>query len=107
LLGGLLIACSWIVLLGLWDDRFGMKGRYKLAGQFVATLIIIASGLQINSFVVFDQKIPLGYFSIPFTVFWLLGAINSLNLLDGIDGLATTIGIILCGTISVIALAFG
>lgn len=107
LLGGLLIACAWIVLLGLWDDRFGMKGRYKLAGQFVATLIIIASGLQINSFVVFDQKIPLGYFSIPFTVFWLLGAINSLNLLDGIDGLATTIGIILCATISIIALAFG
>ena len=106
LLGGLLLACGWIVLLGLWDDRFGMKGRYKLVGQFVATLIIIASGLQINTIVVFDQKIALGYFSIPFTVFWLLGAINSLNLLDGIDGLATTIGIILCATISVIAVFF-
>jgi len=101
-----LLACSWIVLLGLWDDRFGMKGRYKLVGQFIATLIIIATGLQIESFVVFDQRIPLGYFYVPFTVFWLLGAINSLNLLDGIDGLATTIGIILCATISVIALSF-
>jgi UDP-GlcNAc:undecaprenyl-phosphate/decaprenyl-phosphate GlcNAc-1-phosphate transferase len=106
-LGGLLLACGWIVLLGLWDDRFGMKGRYKLVGQFIATLIVIGSGLQIESFVVFDQKISLGVFSIPFTVFWLLGAINSLNLLDGIDGLATTIGIILCSTISVIAAAFG
>lgn len=103
LLGGLLLACAWIVLLGLWDDRFGMKGRYKLVGQFLATLIVIASGLQIHTIVVFDYKIALGYFSIPFTVFWLLGAINSLNLLDGIDGLATTIGIILCATISVIA----
>jgi UDP-GlcNAc:undecaprenyl-phosphate/decaprenyl-phosphate GlcNAc-1-phosphate transferase len=105
-LGGLLVACGWIVLLGLWDDRFGMKGRYKLVGQFVATLIVIYSGLQIESFVVFEQRINLGYFSIPFTIFWLLGAINSLNLLDGIDGLATTIGIILCATISVIAAYF-
>ena len=49
-LGGLLLACGWIVLLGLWDDRFGMKGRYKLLGQFIATLIVIYSGLQIESF---------------------------------------------------------
>ena len=105
-LGGLLLACAWIVLLGLWDDRFGMKGRYKLLGQFIATLIVIGSGLQIESFVVFDQRVHLGWFSIPFTVFWLLGAINSLNLLDGIDGLATTIGIILCATIAIIAVIF-
>jgi UDP-GlcNAc:undecaprenyl-phosphate GlcNAc-1-phosphate transferase len=105
LLAGLLLACSWIVLLGLWDDRFGMKGRYKLLGQFLATLIIIGTGLTIESFVVFNYRISLGYFSIPFTIFWLLGAMNSLNLLDGIDGLATTIGIILCATIAIIALA--
>lgn len=105
-LGGLLLACAWIVCLGLWDDRFGMKGRYKLVGQLIATLIVIGSGLQIERFVVFDYRVELGYLSVPFTVFWLLGAINSLNLLDGIDGLATTIGIILCATISVIAVAF-
>lgn len=106
LLGGLLIACAWIVMLGLYDDRFGMKGRYKLVGQLIATAIVIASGLQIHAFVVFEHRIPLGVFSVPFTIFWLLGAINSLNLLDGIDGLATTIGIILCATISVIAVIF-
>lgn len=103
-LGGLLVACTWIVCLGLYDDRFGMPGRYKLAGQFIATLIVISSGLQIQTFSVFGHVIPLGGFSIPFTIFWLLGAINSLNLLDGIDGLATTIGIILCAAITVMAL---
>ncbi len=107
LLGGLLVACAWIVGLGLYDDRFGMKGRYKLLGQLIATLIIIKSGLLINAFVVFEQEIVLGPLAIPFTIFWLLGAINSLNLLDGIDGLATTIGIILCTTITVIAVTFG
>ena len=103
-LGGLLVACTWIVCLGLYDDRFGMPGRYKLVGQLIATLIVISSGLQIQTFSVFGHVIVLGGFSIPFTIFWLLGAINSLNLLDGIDGLATTIGIILCAAITVMAL---
>ena len=106
-LGGLLVAGAWIVSLGLYDDRFGMKGRYKLVGQLVATLIVIASGLQIHAFSMFGTTIELGALSIPFTIFWLLGAINSLNLLDGIDGLATTIGIILCATITLMALMIG
>ena len=106
-LSGLLLAGAWIVLLGLIDDRFGMRGRYKLLGQIFAALIVIFSGLEIHSFSLFGQKIHLGYFSIPFTLFWLVGAINSLNLLDGIDGLATTIGIILCAAITVMAVWFG
>ena len=106
-LGGLLLAGAWIVGLGLYDDRFGMKGRYKLVGQLVAALIVIASGLQIDAFSLFGYRLALGSFAIPFTVFWLLGAINSLNLLDGIDGLATTIGIILCSTITLMALLSG
>lgn len=103
-LGGLLLAGVWIVIVGLIDDRYGMKGRYKLVGQLIAALIVVDAGLQIPSFVVFGYTVELGMLSVPFTVFWLLGAMNSLNLLDGIDGLATTIGIILCATISVMAL---
>ncbi len=103
-LGGLLAACVWIVCLGLYDDCYGMKGRFKLLGQLIATLIVIRSGLQIHGFNALGYEIQLGMFSIPFTIFWLLGAINSLNLLDGIDGLATTIGIILCVTITLMAL---
>ncbi|MBA4106288.1 MAG: hypothetical protein C0485_11065 [Pirellula sp.] len=106
-LSGLLLAGGWIVILGLIDDRYGMKGRYKLIGQIVAALIVIAAGLKIQAFSLFGQKIELGWLSVPFTLFWLVGAINSLNLLDGIDGLATTIGIILCSAITVMALWFG
>ena len=106
-LSGLLVAGAWIVGLGLIDDRYGMRGRYKLLGQIIAALIVIGSGLEIHSFSLFGQKIQLGWFSIPFTLFWLVGAINSLNLLDGIDGLATTIGIILCAAITVMAVWFG
>jgi UDP-GlcNAc:undecaprenyl-phosphate/decaprenyl-phosphate GlcNAc-1-phosphate transferase len=106
-LAGLLLAGAWIVCLGLVDDRYGMRGRYKLLGQIIAALVVIASGLEIKSFSLFNQKFELGWFSIPFTLFWLVGAINSLNLLDGIDGLATTIGIILCAAITIMAAYFG
>lgn len=105
-LPGLLLACGFIVILGLIDDRFGMKGRYKLLGQIFAAMIVIASGLEIKSFSIFEHRVELGWLSIPFTLFWLVGAVNSLNLLDGIDGLATTIGIILCVAITIMALWF-
>jgi UDP-GlcNAc:undecaprenyl-phosphate GlcNAc-1-phosphate transferase len=106
-LGGLLLAGAWIVAVGLYDDAFGMRGRYKLLGQVVAALIVIRSGLLIESFVVFEERIYLYPFATVFTVFWLVGAMNSLNLLDGIDGLASTIGIILCATITGIAVLAG
>ena len=106
-LGGLLLAGTGIVILGLIDDRFGMAGKYKLLGQIAASLVVIAAGLEIESFTLFGIQVDLGPMSVPFTVFWMLGAINSLNLLDGIDGLATTIGIILCATIATMALIIG
>ena len=106
-LSGLLLACFWIVCVGLYDDFFSMRGIYKMMGQVLAALIVIKSGLVIEKFSIFDQTINLGFLSVPFTVFWLVGAMNSLNLLDGIDGLATTIGIILCASITVMAMVFG
>lgn len=105
-LTGLLLACAWIVSVGLYDDRFGMRGIWKMAGQAIAALIVIKSGLVIEKFAVFGQVVSLGYLAVPFTAFWLVGAMNSLNLLDGIDGLATTIGVILCATITVMAVVF-
>ena len=105
-LNGLLLACSWIVAVGLYDDRYGMRGVLKLCGQVIAALIVIKSGLVIEKFAVFGQVVSLGDLAVPVTAFWLVGAMNSLNLLDGIDGLATTIGIILCATITIMAIAF-
>lgn len=101
--GALVLAGAWMVLLGLYDDRYGMPGKYKLLGQILGVMILITSGLVIPGFVVFGFRVTLGALAIPFTMFWLLGAINSLNLLDGIDGLASTIGIILCIAIATMA----
>ncbi len=100
---GASIACTWIVALGLLDDRFGLRGRQKLAGQVVAAAVLIASGVLIRNIGLFGMEIDLGILAVPVTIFWLSGAINALNLLDGMDGMATVIGLIL--SLAICALA--
>jgi UDP-GlcNAc:undecaprenyl-phosphate GlcNAc-1-phosphate transferase len=99
----LLIASIIICTVGIVDDIFNLRGRQKFAGQIVAVSVLIASGLIIRKFTVFGWQIELGVMAIPFTAFWLLGAINALNLLDGADGFATTVGTIICATIALLA----
>ena len=98
------IACSWIVVLGLIDDRVGLRGRQKLAGQIVAAMILIACGVLIRKIGLFGMEVDLGLLAIPVTMLWLTGAINALNLLDGMDGMATVIGLILSLAICALAL---
>ncbi|MCU0979138.1 MAG: undecaprenyl/decaprenyl-phosphate alpha-N-acetylglucosaminyl 1-phosphate transferase [Pirellulaceae bacterium] len=106
-LAGLLSASAVIGIVGLLDDRYRLRGRQKLFGQIVAAAILIWSGLLIESIAIFAWRIELGLLAIPFTLFWLLGATNALNLIDGVDGLATSVGIVLSLAVSVMALMTG
>jgi UDP-GlcNAc:undecaprenyl-phosphate/decaprenyl-phosphate GlcNAc-1-phosphate transferase len=90
---GLSLSGTVICVVGILDDRFGLRGRQKLLGQILAVGVLLrVSGLSINKLGLFGTEFELGIIAIPFTVFWLLGAVNALNLMDGIDGLAATIG---------------
>jgi len=102
------LASVIVLVVGLLDDRFGIRGRHKLLGQFAAAAsMLLISDLIIEKVGLFGTDLRLGWFSIPVTLFWLVGATNSLNLLDGIDGLATILGIILGGTIAALAAMTG
>jgi UDP-GlcNAc:undecaprenyl-phosphate GlcNAc-1-phosphate transferase len=89
---GLGIAGVLICALGVADDYWRIRGRYKLLAQTVIVSLVIALGVRISSFNLFGLPVELGWFAVPFTVFFLLGAINSLNLLDGMDGFLCAIG---------------
>ncbi len=102
-----MLASVAIVTLGLIDDRIGLRGRHKLLGQLLAASIFVAGGLVIRGFSLFGWHIDLGPLAVPFTLFWLVGATNAVNLLDGIDGLATTLGIVLCGALAILAALTG
>jgi len=104
---GLLAATSVIVMIGFVDDKFGMRGRQKLFGQIVAALVAVAFGLSIETIDLFGYPIILGVLAVPFTVAWLVFTTNALNLIDGVDGLATTLGVIYCLALSLMALLTG
>jgi len=104
---GLGSACLWVCALGILDDRGLLRGRQKFIGQIVAALMLTSSGCVISRLEILDVRLELGMLSIPFTIFWLVGAINAVNLMDGVDGLATTIGAILSGAFALMAMITG
>ena len=75
---------------GVLDDLLDLPPLAKLAAQALAVAVAMSQGILIERFGLPGAPgIELGFFSIPLTAFFLLGFINSVNLIDGLDGLAT------------------
>ncbi|MBS0209184.1 MAG: undecaprenyl/decaprenyl-phosphate alpha-N-acetylglucosaminyl 1-phosphate transferase [Planctomycetes bacterium] len=104
---GLSLGAIFICGVGLLDDWLGLRPRQKLAGQIVACLLVMSTGLVIHNVSLFGVEVELGLLAWPLTIFWLLGAINSVNLIDGADGVAATVGIVLSFTIACMAITSG
>ncbi len=87
----ILLGATWVSFLGVWDDRWGMRPILKFAGQIVAAVILIITGVQV-------QFLPSDFLNWVVTVVWVVGLTNSINFLDNMDGLS--------GGIAAIASAF-
>ena len=85
-----------VFLTGAVDDVVQLRPKVKLAGQIVAAACAVASGMVIHSIVdPFDAGyIQLGWVAYPITVLYLVAYSNIINLVDGLDGLATGISCI-------------
>ena len=97
----ILPAASTIFLVGVIDDLWGLKPWQKLAGQLVAAGIACNSGILAVDVVGLHVQ---AWWTIPVTVFWLLACTNAFNLVDGMDGLATGVGMFATLTMFVSAL---
>jgi UDP-N-acetylmuramyl pentapeptide phosphotransferase/UDP-N-acetylglucosamine-1-phosphate transferase len=98
-----IIAAGFVCLVGSIDDRFNLPSRIKLLLQIVSVLPIIMLGYYVDRVVAFGYPIVLGWLGIPLTILWLVGCINALNLIDGMDGLASIIGLSTAAMLGVIA----
>lgn len=92
-----------LTALGCYDDLFDMRPRLKLAGQLLAVVPLIAVGAVVERFSVLGFTIELGWLGIPWTAAWIVLGINALNLIDGMDGLASSLGITIAIAVAVVA----
>lgn len=105
---GILLGGTWIVIVGVLDDKYSLPARVKLAGQMIAAVILVAFDVKIewlNN--PFGGYFYLEYLSIPFTVFWVISFINVVNLIDGLDGLAAGVSGIASITVILVAVHQG
>jgi UDP-GlcNAc:undecaprenyl-phosphate GlcNAc-1-phosphate transferase len=92
LLGGILAAA-----FGVIDDYFDLKARWQFLGQVGLAVIAIVCGITVDfianpfgpGIVRFEGPVAVG-----FTILWIAGMINSINFIDGLDGLSSGIGLI-------------
>lgn len=101
---GMLLGALVILALGVWDDRYGMGAGAKFAGQVTAAVIAISAGFQMGhitepiSHVTFFFPTPVAWLV---SILWIVGITNAMNLIDGLDGLATGVGAIICAALTV------
>jgi UDP-N-acetylmuramyl pentapeptide phosphotransferase/UDP-N-acetylglucosamine-1-phosphate transferase len=86
-----LIPASLLFIVGVIDDRFNMKARYKLTFQILVAALCFYTNLRITN--LFGYELPLT-FSFICTIFWITAFVNAFNLIDGMDGLAAGLGIV-------------
>ena len=103
----IIFAGGFVCFFGCIDDICRLNARFKLALQICAVLPIALSGYSIDNVVAFGYRIELGHLAIPITVLWLIGCINALNLIDGMDGLASVVGLSTAAMMGLIAASQG
>ncbi|MHB1653712.1 MAG: glycosyltransferase family 4 protein [Desulfitobacteriaceae bacterium] len=89
---GLFIGSTLILIVGIWDDVRGMKPLVKLFWQVAAATILLLFGFSLD-FVSLPiiGSVHLGSFGLVLIVFWVIGLVNTVNISDGLDGLAAGI----------------
>tara|TARA_A100001011_G_scaffold28856_1_gene28055 strand:- start:50623 stop:51651 length:1029 start_codon:yes stop_codon:yes gene_type:complete len=89
-----LLCFCLIALIGVGDDLFNIKYREKFFLQLFAGIVLLQSGYTIDSFhgIFGIQEIPYGM-SVAVSLFVFIVVVNSLNLIDGIDGLASLLSL--------------
>lgn len=83
---GVMAACSLGFVVGLADDAYNTRPFLKFFAQFSSAIILIATGTSINisGITAIDYSL---------TILWVVGLMNSINMLDNMDGITTSVSI--------------
>jgi UDP-GlcNAc:undecaprenyl-phosphate GlcNAc-1-phosphate transferase len=86
---GILMATTLAFLMGLADDAFNTQPLLKFLTQIFCALIVIFSGHSIS---IFENQ----FLNYLITIFWVVGLMNSINMLDNMDGISSIVSILAC-----------
>ena len=86
------------MVLGLWDDRFGLGWKIRLAVQTAVAVAMVRLGWR------FTLAIDLPLLSAALSVIWIVGLVNSFNMLDNMDGLSAGVATIAAGILATVML---
>ncbi|HOW68637.1 MAG TPA: MraY family glycosyltransferase [Candidatus Paceibacterota bacterium] len=101
--GGLAMLC-----VGIVDDIHGINARWKFAFQFPVAILLVAGGVRFDSvYMPLVGHFDLGFLGPFISVFWLVGATNAMNLIDGIDGLAAGVAYLIATSLAILAIQAG
>ena len=100
----ILIGSFILVIVGIIDDIKPLKAKEAIIGQLIAALIVVFYGkILLNDVTIFGRVFDFGIFAYPLTILFIVAVMNCVNLIDGLDGLASGISTIFFATIGVIA----
>lgn len=97
---GLLIVAALSFLLGLADDTYNTKPILKLIIQATIGVILIATGIHIH---IFDHKL----INYAITLIWVVGIMNSINMLDNMDGITSIVSAFILFNAIIVMFSFG
>lgn len=115
---GLIVGSGLIVACGIKDDLNPVSPKFKIVVQVLAALVLFYSGYRIGFLTNFLGEI-ISHFgtgeyilfsnmvSLPMTVFWIVGITNTINLIDGLDGLAAGVSMIAAAALTYVAFING
>ena len=93
---GILLGGTVMFFTGLVDDLIDIKPLTKLFFEMVAALVLIWSGVQVDVLrLPFGVRLDFGLISFLFTFLWVCGITNAVNLIDGLDGLAGGMSVVI------------
>ena len=104
LVWALLPATGLIFVVGLLDDLRGLRPWQKLAGQAAAAALAVSLGARIAPM---HGGVLAHAAGLLFSFVWLIGCTNAVNLIDGLDGLASGVGLFATGTTLIAAMLAG
>jgi UDP-GlcNAc:undecaprenyl-phosphate/decaprenyl-phosphate GlcNAc-1-phosphate transferase len=105
---GILLGALMVAALGFVDDIRGINASVKMVGIIVAALIpVVGFGMTWETVgLPLIGNFDLGWAAYPLTIFWIVALANLVNLIDGMDSLASGIVAIAAGSFAILAASF-